>query len=330
MHVCGTHEWTITHHGIRAILPETVEVRAGPGCPICITPAADIDAAVSLAREGVTVATYGDMARARGTEISLWDARSEGCDVRIVYSVSDAVAMARKEKEKRFIFFAVGFETTAPATAVEVLRGLPDNFSLLVSHRFVPPAVGILSEMPDIKVDAFLHAGHASTISGMRAYAPYFERSKKPMVFAGFEANDVLAAILMVLRQLKDGRAEMENEYSRSVTWEGNVKAQSYLNQVFVLRNGHWRGIGNIPSSGFWLAEKFSDHDARKLFDLRINYSLDLVPGCRCHEVIVGKIDPPECPMYMKQCTPVKPVGPCMVSIEGTCQIWAKHRIFSK
>jgi hydrogenase expression/formation protein HypD len=330
MHVCGTHEWTITHFGIRTLLPENVEVRAGPGCPVCVTPAADIDAIVDLAQRGVSILSYGDMSRARGTTNSLSDAKAVGADVHVVYSVHDAVEWARRAPYKEFVFFAVGFETTIPPTAYEILSTPPGNLSFLVSYRYVPPAVGALARSSDLMVDGFMNAGHASAISGMRAYKPYFDETQKPMVFSGFEPIDVLISIVMLLKQLKNKDPKMENEYSRAVTWEGNVKAQEVMNRVFMIGDGYWRGVASLPGTGFRLREEFCIYDARKKYDIAETPGNEqFIPKARCAEVIMGKTDPPECPLYMNECTPESPKGPTMVSIEGTCKIWAEHKILA-
>jgi len=330
MHVCGSHEWTITHHGVRSLLPEVVEVRAGPGCPVCVTPAADIDATVDLALDGKTVLTYGDMSRARGSKQSLAEAKTLGGDVRIVYSVHDAVKIAKSRPEKEFVFFAVGFETTAPATAYEILQGPPSNLRFLTSYRYVPSAVEAVSRSPDLRVDAFINAGHASTITGMKAYEPCFDECRKPMVFSGFEPLDVLISVAMILTQIRDNDPKMENEYTRSVTWEGNLKAQETMKKVFDLRDGYWRGVATIPSSALDLKPEFSQLDARVHYGIaQKRESAQFVKSARCADVIIGKIDPPECPLYMKECAPEKPLGPTMVSSEGTCKIWADHRIVS-
>ena len=330
MHVCGSHEWTITHHGVRTLLPENVEVRAGPGCPVCVTPASDIDAAVDLALGGKTVLTYGDMSRAKGSKQSLAEAKTLGGDVRLVYSVHDAVNIAKSQPEKKFIFFAVGFETTAPATAYEMLQGPPPNLHFLTSYRYVPSAVEAVSRSPDLRVDAFINAGHASTITGMKAYKSCFDECRKPMVFSGFEPLDVLMSVAMILEQVRDNEPEMENEYTRSVTWDGNVKAQETMWKVFDLREGYWRGVATIPNSALDLRTEFSHLDAREHYELTAKPEGEgFVKDARCADVIIGKIDPPECPLYMKECTPPSPLGPTMVSSEGTCKIWADHRIIS-
>lgn len=268
MHVCGSHEWTITHHGVRNLLPERVEVRAGPGCPVCVTPAADIDAAVDLGLEGKTILTYGDMSRAKGSKQSLAEAKTLGGDVRIVYSVHDAVNIAKSQPGKEHVFFAVGFETTAPATAYEILHEPPSNLRFLTSYRYVPSAVAAVSKSPDLRVDAFINAGHASTITGMKAYKACFDETRKPMVFSGFEPLDVMISVAMILTQIRAKEPKMENEYTRSVTWNGNLKAQETMRKVFDLREGYWRGVAVIPSSALELRPEFSHLDAREHYGL--------------------------------------------------------------
>ena len=330
MHVCGSHEWTITHFGIRTLLPENIEVRAGPGCPVCVTPAADIDAAVRLSLEGKTILTYGDMSRAKGSGMSLSEAKASGGDVRVVYSVHDAVKIAETNPEREHVFFAVGFETTAPPTAYEILKGPPPNLTFLNAYRYVPPAVEAVATSPDLAVAGFMNAGHASTVTGMKAYEPCFRKTRKPMVFSGFEPVDVLISIAMLLRQIAAGEPKMENEYTRAVTWDGNVRAQAAMDKVFERVDGYWRGVATIPASGFRMREEFQEHDARARFGLReAPGSEQFVPQARCGDVILGKIDPPECPLYLKGCTLASPKGPTMVSTEGTCRIWADHKILA-
>ncbi len=329
MHVCGSHEWTITHYGVRSLLPDNVEVRAGPGCPVCITPATDIDDAVKLALDGVVVTTYGDMSRARGTKMSLEDAKALGGDVRVIYGVQDAIKMARKEPSKQFLFFAVGMDTTAPATAFEILKKVPENLSFLVSYRYTPAIQGSVMESNVLGIDAFISAGHSVTITGLKPYYEYFLNSKKPMVATGFEPIDVLMSIYMILKQIKEGKPKIENEYTRSVTWEGNVKAQEVMEKVFDLEDGYVRGVAIFPKSGFKLKDDFKKIDAREQYGLkdRSKTSDEYVTGARCGEVVMGLIDPPECPLYMKSCKPEDPKGAPMVSQEGTCWIWAMHKL---
>lgn len=323
-HVCGTHEWTITHFGIRDLLPSNVEVIAGPGCPVCIVPASEIDEAVQLALKGVTVTCFGDLFRVPGSKTSLIEAKAAGGDVRVVYSVSDAVDIARKEKTKEFVFFAVGFETTSPSTAVEVLSKPPVNLSFLISHRLIPPAMQLLAEMKDLNLNGFIAPGHVSTIIGLRPYEMFPERYGMPTVVAGFEPLDVLFAVYMILKQLKQRKPALQNEYTRVVRHEGNIKAQQILHSVFEIENGKWRGLGTITSSKHKLKKEHSVYDAHSRYEVRTEDSVDIQPGCKCHLVIIGRIRPTECSLFMKGCTPERPVGACMVSSEGTCRIWAK------
>ena len=323
-HVCGTHEWTITHSGLRSLLPESVSLIAGPGCPVCIVPAQEIDEAIWLSLNGTTVVTFGDIYRAPGSEFSLEDSRSRGGDIRVVYSVRDAVEMAKNKTKRDFVFFAIGFETTAPMNAVEVPRS-PENLSFLVSHRLIPPAIDFLAEMEDLNIDGVIAPGHVSTVIGMRPYRRFPEEYGMPTVIAGFEPLDVLMGVYMLLRQIESGSPRLENEYSRAVTYEGNVKAQAAIDEVFDAVDGAWRGLGEIPSSALQLKEEFSGKDARERFEIDVGPGRDVYPGCSCPQVIIGKITPDECPLFMRACTPEKPKGACMVSTEGTCRIWAIH-----
>jgi len=326
-HVCGTHEWTITHFGLRSLLPDNVEVIAGPGCPVCVLPASDIDEAIELTKNGITVTSFGDLIRVPGTESSLQKAKTLGGDVRIVYSLRDAIQMAKKNPDKDFVFFAIGFETTSPSTAIEVLNEPPENFSFLISHRLIPPAMELLLGIGDLHIDGFIAAGHVSTITGMKPYEVFPEAYRMPTVAAGFEPLDVLFALDMLLQQVRDGVARLENEYSRVVSWEGNIKAQKLVKQVFDVVSGRWRGLGELPKSALMLKKEFSMYDARKKYDLHIEDSRDILKDCLCHLVMIGKIKPSECPSYMKSCLPESPKGACMVSNEGTCRIWAQHRV---
>jgi hydrogenase expression/formation protein HypD len=266
--------------------------------------------------------TFGDMYRAPGTELSLEDAKSRGGSVRIVYSVKDAVVMAKKEPGRDFVFFAIGFETTAPMNAVEI-PSCPDNLSFLVSHRLIPPAMELLAGLDDLEIDGFIAPGHVSTIIGEKAYRRFPEQYGIPTVIAGFEPLDVLMAVYLLMRQIKKGSARLENEYTRAVTYEGNVRAQAHISKVFDIVNGAWRGIGEVPSSTLRPKREYSQLDATNKYDIKAGPSRDLHPGCSCHLVIIGKITPQECPLFMKACTPEKPKGACMVSSEGTCRIWS-------
>lgn len=326
-HVCGTHEWTVTHYGLRSLLPGNVEVIAGPGCPVCILPAAEIDEAIKLAQEGVTITTFGDVVRVPGSTKSLAEARATGGDVRIVYGVGDAVKMAEGEPEREFTFFATGFETTAPATANEILRGPPSNLSFLISHRLIPPAMELLLGIGDLHIDGFIAPGHVSTIIGLEPYKIFPAAYQMPVVIAGFEPLDVLFAIDMLLQQTKTKVAMLGNEYGRAVREEGNVKALRLLHNVFDVVAGRWRGLGRLPDSAYALKEQFSEWDAHSKHGIRVEAGRDILPGCQCHLVMIGKIKPDECPLFMTTCKPVSPKGACMVSSEGTCRIWAKHRV---
>jgi len=328
MHVCGSHEWTMSHYGIRSLLPQNIEVRAGPGCPVCITPGTDIDAAVKLAIEGKVILTYGDMSRSKGSDgFSLLDTRPNGADVRIVYSIHDAVMRARKEPDREFVFFAVGFDTTAPLTAYEILNSLPDNMAFIVSYRYMPPLVGAILKSSVLGIDGVINAGHSATITGMKPYYPYFLETRKPQVFCGFEPIDILLGILLLLQQIKEKKPKLQNEYTRSVTWEGNTDAQDKLDKVFELVDGYVRGVAVIPGCGFAFKDKYMHLDAYKKYSLRRGEpSEQFIHGARCGEVILGLCDPPECPLYMKECTRHDPKGPTMISSEGSCRIWAEHR----
>jgi hydrogenase expression/formation protein HypD len=322
-HVCGTHEWTITHHGLRSVLPENVEVIAGPGCPVCIVPASEIDEAVGLALRGVIITCFGDLLRVPGSKMSLLDAKATGADVRIVYSCRDAVRMATREPTKEFAFFAVGFETTSPSTACEILSKPPANLSFIISHRTIPPAMKLLIDMKDLPLNGFIAPGHVSTIIGIGPYEEFPKKHGMPVVVAGFEPLDVLMSIYMIVKQLRNGKPTLENEYTRAVRSEGNVRAQRIMKEVFHVVDSKWRGLGNISASGLALKEEFKAFDARAKYDIRLEDGVDTKPGCRCPLVIIGKIKPTECPLFMRSCNPRRPMGACMVSTEGTCRIWA-------
>lgn len=322
-HVCGTHEWTITHYGLRSLLPQNVEVIAGPGCPVCIVPASEIDETVQLALKGVVVACFGDLLRVPGSKMSLLDAKAKGADVRIVYGVGDAVKMAREETTKEFTFFAVGFETTAPSTAIEILSKPPKNMSFLISHRIIPPAMKLLVEMKELSLNGFIAPGHVSTIIGLKPYEIFPKKYRMPVVVAGFEPLDVLMGIYMILKQLSRDKPSLENEYARAVRPEGNPRAQRIMAEAFEVVDGRWRGLGSIGSSKFKLREEHKTYDAHLRHGIRVECGVDTKSGCRCHLVVIGRIKPTECPMFMKECTPQRPVGACMVSTEGTCRIWA-------
>lgn len=320
-HICGTHEYSITRHGLRSMLPENVEVVSGPGCPVCITPAADLDRAIHLAGEGVIVATFGDVVRVPGSSSSLAQARANGGLVKIVYGPTDAVDLAKKNPDKDVVFFATGFETTAPTTASVILNKPPKNFSSLVVHRTIPPAMEFMVGVGENRFDGFLAPGHVSTIIGTEPYELFPRTYQMPTVVAGFEPTDVLMSILMLIKQIKEKDYKVDNEYTRLVTKDGNTKAQATMDEAFETVGGNWRGIGRIPGSALQIREEFSDYDASKKYDIDIEEVQELDPKCSCHLVIVGKVYPQECAMFARACTPQRPRGPCMVSNEGTCHI---------
>lgn len=325
VHVCGTHEAAIAEHGLRSLLPEGVEVYEGPGCPVCVTSTADINLAVKLAsEEKVILCTFGDMLRVPGSELTLEEARVQGADVRVVLSAADAVRIARENPKKEVVFFAVGFETTAPGTAAVLLDSPPDNFSVLCSHKLIPPALEALLR-ENSAVDGFLAPGHVSVIIGADAYRELAERYRVPVVVGGFEPLDVLFALVLILRQLREGRAEVENAYPRAVRPEGNLRARELLGRAFRVADALWRGIGTIPSSGLGIREEFSRFDARTKFSVEAGVGVEEPPGCRCPEVIMAKAMPTDCPLFGTACTPLSPVGPCMVGAEGACSIWYRY-----
>lgn len=324
MHLCGTHEYTITHSGIRQLLPENVELLAGPGCPVCICPPEDVASAITIAsKPDALLTTYGDMMRVPAGDLgSLNTARSQGAQVQVVYSMMDAIIAAKEHPNKEVVHFAIGFETTTPPTAAELLGDPPKNFSVLVSHRLIPPAEVFLLEQGEVGIDGFLCPGHVSVITGVQGYIQISDQYKVPQVIAGFEPVDVLLGLVMLLRQVVEGRGEVENEYTRAVTFEGNVHARELIDQVFEQVDARWRGIGLIPESGLALREKYMTFDARTRLEIEVEpQKYEMPPGCKCGEVLRGIMRPVECPLFASKCTPENPIGPCMVSMEGTCNV---------
>jgi hydrogenase expression/formation protein HypD len=329
MHVCGTHQDTIVKYGLDSLLGECgVTVRQGPGCPVCVTTQKEIEEGIRLAETGKIVATYGDMVRVPGEKRSLTDVRATGSNVQVVYSIQDAVSLAKKTKDD-VVFIAVGFETTAPSTAVTLLEGPPSNFSVLNCHRYVPPALHALLEMGEVKIQGLIEPGHVSTIIGLRPYEELSAKYNVPQVVAGFEPLDVLMSVYMLAKQISNGEARVENEYSRIVKYEGNPKAIEALQKVFEPYDLKWRGFPVIPGSGMLIREQFEKYDARKIFQDELEdmseREFEEPKGCKCSEVLRGLIDSTECPLFGKACTPQHPVGPCMVSIEGACSILYKY-----
>lgn len=331
MHVCGTHQDTIVKFGLNSMLKDAgIEVRPGPGCPVCVTTAREIEEAILLARKGKVVATFGDMFRVPGEKQSLADAKSEGFDIRVVYSITDCIAIAEKT-DKDVVFFSIGFETTAPTSASVIAHNPPENFSILSAHRLIPPAMEALIQMGEMKIDGFINPGHVSTVIGERAYEFISARYKVPQVIAGFEPLDVLVAAYLLSIQIRNGEAKVENEYARVVKPEGNEKAQRIMKSVFEPFDASWRGFPVIPGSGLRLRRKFEEYDAMKRYEDDISeLSSDFgePDGCRCGEILRGLVYPEECPLFGTICTPQHPAGPCMVSKEGCCNIqfrYGKH-----
>jgi hydrogenase expression/formation protein HypD len=327
MHVCGSHEQAIAKFGLRAVLPRALDVIMGPGCPVCITDMPEVDDAVALSRRGAIVATYGDMVRVPGTTQSLADAQADGARVQVIYSVAQAVELARSTRDE-VVFFATGFETTAVATAAEVLAGPPPNFSVLSAHKYVPPAMEIVAALPDTRIEGFLAAGHAAVITGWKLFEPLARRHSTPVVVAGFEPLDILAAVLRLVELIRDRRVEVVNMYPRCVTPEGNRNAQEQLWKVFRLAGGRWRGIAWVPDGNLGLRPEWAHLDARQRFGLGAHAPAevsDLAKQCICGEIMIGRATPNDCRLFGTTCLPESPVGACMVSSEGTCKIWYQY-----
>ena len=330
MEVCGTHTMAIAKAGIKSVLPENVKLLSGPGCPVCVTPGEVIDKILELAMEkDVVIATYGDMVRVPGSTPgdSLQRRRALGAKIQIVYSPVDAVEYAENNPDKQVIFLGVGFETTAPGTAAAVLtakeRGVK-NFSVYSMLKTVEPALRALTSMDSFNVHGFLCPGHVGSIIGEEGFRFLPEELKIPAVISGFEPEDILFAVYLLLKQIAEGKPRVQNEYERAVSKEGNVLAQKMINECFIKRDDIWRGLGLIPMSGLGFREELSEFDAEKRFDLT---TAEPKPtACRCGEVITGRLSPCDCPMFGKRCTPEDPVGPCMVSSEGACAAAYKYQ----
>ncbi|MGD8697964.1 MAG: hydrogenase formation protein HypD [Gemmatimonadales bacterium] len=330
MHVCGSHEQAIAKYGLRSILPKPLDLIMGPGCPVCVTDLPEVDEAVVLAQDGKIVATYGDMVRVPGTAKSLADAQAEGARVEIIYSAAQAVELARQTDED-VVFFSTGFETTAVATAAIVLRGdLPPNLSILSAHKYVPPAMELVAQIPETRVEGFLAAGHAATITGWGIFEPFVERYGIPVVVAGFEPLDILAGLVRLVELIRDDLAKVENMYPRCVTREGNRVAQEQMWRVFQTAGGIWRGIADVPDGNLRLRAEYAHLDARARYDIDISRLWQHVPSalteaCICGAIMSGLAMPTDCKLFGKQCNPETPVGACMVSSEGTCKIWHQY-----
>jgi hydrogenase expression/formation protein HypD len=328
MEVCGTHTVAIFRHGIRELLPGSIQLLSGPGCPVCVTAAADIEAAIQLAKSGkATLTTFGDMMRVPGRRESLAEARADGADVRIVYSPLDALALARREPRREVVFFATGFETTSPlvaGTLAEAERLGVVNFSIISVHKTVPPALAALLGSGEVRVDGFILPGHVCTVTGVAPYTFLPERFGKAAVVTGFDAADILAGIAMLLVQLAEKRPRVEIEYTSVVRPGGNPRAGEVLERFFEPCDAHWRGIGTIPGSGLALREAFGHRDAMRRFRLE-RLAVPDPAACQCGAVLKGIKTPPDCRLFGKACTPERPVGACMVSSEGSCAAWYKY-----
>jgi hydrogenase expression/formation protein HypD len=325
MHVCGTHQDTIVRFGLEEMLADVgVQICQGPGCPVCVTTSKEIADAITLARNGVTVTAFGDMMRVPTTIGSLFDAKADGADVRIVYSIEDAVRMAG-EQTKPLCFVSVGFETTAPSTCVPLQRGnLPENFSVYSCHRICPPILEAIFNMGENHVNGFIMPGHVAVITGLDIFYPIAEQRHMPQVVAGFEPLDILMSSYMLCKQIKEGRAEVENEYSRLVKEHGNPIARKLMDDTFVPVDREWRGFPMIPKSALALKPEFAAHDANVVHADILAKTPSVEgesAGCKCGEVLRGLIRSEECPMFGKVCKPTSPRGPCMVSAEGNCSI---------
>jgi hydrogenase expression/formation protein HypD len=326
MHVCGTHEHTMSKYGLRTLLPEKIEILSGPGCPVCVCPAADIDKAIELGkREDTIITTFGDMIRVPATNISLAQLKAKGSDIRIVYGPHDAINIAKNNPKKEVIFFAIGFETTVPLIGYELKNNPPSNFSVICAHKLIPAALELLISQSQIKIDGFISPGHVSTIIGLNPFKLFSDAYKVPNVIAGFEPNDVLLAILMLLKQIRANKFETLNEYSRVVKPDGNKIAQEIINDIFDCVASPWRGIGRVYEGGLIIRDEYEEFNADKKFDIKIKKAQDIPPGCSCHLIMVGKLYPYQCNLFRKECTPLNPIGPCMVSQEGTCSIYYKY-----
>ena len=329
MEVCGTHTMAIFRSGIRSVLPAAITLLSGPGCPVCVTAQGEIDAFIALSRiEDVIVTTFGDLMRVPGSDSSLQKEKAAGRDIRMVYSTMDALEIARNNTGKRVVFLGVGFETTAPTVAAAIAtaaRTGTANFSVLSANKVVPPALEALMASDTVNIDGFLLPGHVSVIIGTDAYRSFFDRHQIPCVVAGFEPADILQSIALLAEQIQAGSPALENTYARAVTPEGNPRAREIMHEVFEETDANWRGIGTIPGSGLKIRPEFGAFDAGEIF----NVAVEDVPepkGCACGAILTGAMIPPQCPLFKTRCTPTDPVGPCMVSSEGTCAAYYRYQ----
>jgi hydrogenase expression/formation protein HypD len=329
MHVCGSHEQAIARFGLRAVFPRGLNVIMGPGCPVCITDVPEVDEAIALARQGVHIATYGDMLRVPGSSRSLADAQAEGGHIHVVYSINQALDLARTI-DGDVVFFATGFETTAVTTAAVALGALPPNFSILSAHKYIPPVMEIVAEMPGTRVEGFLAAGHAAAITGWGIFEDFVAHHDTPVVVAGFEPLDILAGLVRLVELVRDRERTVVNMFPRCVSREGNLRAQEQLWKVFRPIGGRWRGIAHVPNGNLRLRDEYAHVDARRRFRIDLTTLWDQAPPalaqqCICGDIMAGISSPTDCPLYGTTCIPDAPVGACMVSSEGTCRIWHQY-----
>jgi len=333
MEICGSHTHTISKSGLRGVLPGNIKLISGPGCPVCVTAQSEIDAVVNFAdtNTDVIITTFGDMLRVPGSFSSLEQARGRGADVRIIYSPLEALAIAREHPAKEVVLLSVGFETTAPLTASTIKSAEAEgitNLTIYPMHKLTPPAMAALLDSDDMRIDGFICPGHVTAIIGADAYGFISKKYKRPCVVAGFEPLDALFAIYMLLRQLDEGRSDIENEYDRVVSRGGNAKARAVMGEVFEPTGALWRGLGTIPSSGLALRAGFAGFSAAERFGIdasMFNNGDADTDGCACGDVLRGVISPSACPLFAITCTPMSPQGPCMVSGEGACSAWYSY-----
>ncbi len=329
MEVCGTHTVAISKNGIRQVLPENIRLISGPGCPVCVTSNYDIDRMMAILKEpDVIITTFGDMMKVPGSYSSLSREKALGADIRVIYSTLDALKIAKDNPDKKVIFFGVGFETTTPTIAMSIIAAKKQNmknYYVMSVHKVVPPAMRALLDLGEIKLDGFLCPGHVSMVIGSRPYEPIAADYHIPCVIAGFEPLDILEAVYMMIRQVEEGQAKVEIPYNRVVKPEGNPVAVEAMNEVFEEADADWRGIGTIPGSGLKIRDEYADIDVDSLFpDIEVPPTKEH-KGCRCGEVLRGLIYPHDCGLFGKVCTPSSPIGPCMVSSEGSCAAYYRY-----
>ncbi|MEZ6854734.1 hydrogenase formation protein HypD [Halodesulfovibrio aestuarii] len=331
MEVCGTHTVAIFQSGLRQLLPKEIVHLSGPGCPVCVTHESEVAAFLDLAeKDDVIIATFGDLMRVPGPKgRNLKLAKAEGARIEIVYSPLDALKLAQNNPNDTVVFLGVGFETTAPTIAASIMMAKQQNianFKVLSFHKLVPPALKVLLDDPECAVDAFLLPGHVSTILGMEPYHFVAERYNTPGVITGFDPVDILESLLIMVEQRKKGKASIVNQYKRAVSDSGNARAREIMFSVFDVAEAQWRGVGTIPDSGLVFNDEYAEFDALKALNITLT-EVPQTPGCKCGEVLKGKMQPNDCPLFAKACTPAKPVGPCMVSTEGSCAAYFKYQV---